>query len=188
MLNVAALRAEHLVRQILRLFLGAPRRRRPPSKTEVRPRSRHPRRHPLSTGHRRGAPTAASCVKASSSSEGAAVQPAAPSFGSGALLHRLGNGRQHGRRHDEGKGSRFLDLRAVRPRASMGKPWRRAFNLPGFQHQSGRRGGRPSRRACESTIAEDGWPQQTDEAAVQKRECQCSNRQNSSRPSTFIGT
>jgi hypothetical protein len=71
MLNVAALRAEHLVRQILRLFLGAPRRRRPPSKTEVRPRSRHPRRHPLSTGHRRGAPTAASCVKASSSSEGA---------------------------------------------------------------------------------------------------------------------
>src|SRR5258708_30415059 len=71
MRNVAALRAEHLVRQILRLFLGAPRRRRPPSKTEVRPRSRHPRRHPLSTGHRRGAPTAASCVKASSSSEGA---------------------------------------------------------------------------------------------------------------------
>ena len=66
MRNVAALRAEHLVRQILRLFLGAPRRRRPPSKTEVRPRSRHPRRHPLSTGHRRGAPTAASCVKARS--------------------------------------------------------------------------------------------------------------------------
>src|SRR5260370_16437748 len=52
-------------------------------------------------------------------------------------------------------GPRFLDLRAVRPRASMGKPRRRAFNLPGFQHQSGRRGGRPSRRACESTIAEE---------------------------------
>jgi quercetin dioxygenase-like cupin family protein len=33
-----------------------------------------------------------------------AVQPAAPSLGSSALLHRLGNGRQHGRRHDEDKG------------------------------------------------------------------------------------
>jgi hypothetical protein len=63
MRNVAALRAEHLVRQIPRLFLGAPRRRRQPSKTEVRPRSRHPHRHPLSTGHRRGAPTAVLCVR-----------------------------------------------------------------------------------------------------------------------------
>jgi quercetin dioxygenase-like cupin family protein len=33
-----------------------------------------------------------------------AVQPAAPSLGSSALLHRLGNGRQHSRRHDEDKG------------------------------------------------------------------------------------
>ena len=32
-----------------------------------------------------------------------AVQPAASSLGSGALLHRLGNGRQHRRRHDEDK-------------------------------------------------------------------------------------
>jgi quercetin dioxygenase-like cupin family protein len=36
-----------------------------------------------------------------------------------------------------------------------GNPRQRTFDLLDFQHQSGRCGGRPSRRACESTIVED---------------------------------
>ena len=80
-----------------------------------------------------------------------------PHHRSGAALYYIvsGNGRQHHRRRDQDKGSRFSVLRAVRPRASVGKPRRRAFDLPGFQHQSGRCRRRPSRRACESKIAEE---------------------------------
>jgi hypothetical protein len=72
--------AEWIARQITEAFPWAeaprylirdrdatPRRRRPPSRTEVRPCSRHRRRRPLSTGHPRGAPTAGSCTRGFSS-------------------------------------------------------------------------------------------------------------------------
>jgi hypothetical protein len=53
---------------------------------------------------------------------GMPFEPAAPSLGRGALLHRLGHRRQHGRRQDGGPRAGIADLRALRPRPPVGQP------------------------------------------------------------------
>ena len=81
-----------------------------------------------------------------------------PSLGRGALLHRLGHRREHGRRQDGGPRPGIADLRALRPRPPVGQPRQRAVDLPCFQHQSRRRAGSRPRDACQAIAGERaGW-------------------------------
>ena len=66
------------------------------------------------------------------------MKPPAPSLRGGPLLHPIRHGGEHGRRQDRGRGSGFVDIRTVRPHASMGEPWQRTNDLPRLQHQSGK--------------------------------------------------
>jgi len=79
---------------------------------------------------------------------------AAPSFGRGALLYRLGHRHEHGQRQDCRPRAGIADLRALRPCSPVGQPRQRAIDLPRLQHQSRRRAGRRPRDAHKTITGE----------------------------------